>query len=55
MVTRWIRRITFGGAGMWMLWEAAQSYLHAGLVAGTAFPAGIGVLMMVLAITAKGG
>lgn len=55
MATRWIRQITFGGAGAWMFWEAAQSYLRAGLVADTAFPAGIGVLMMVLAITAKGG
>ncbi len=38
-----------------MLWEAARSYTQAGLVAETAFPAGIGVLMMVLAITVKGG
>jgi hypothetical protein len=50
-----IRRITFGGAGVWMLWQAAQSYAHVGLVSDTTFPAALGLVMMVLAITAKSG
>lgn len=55
MMTRWIRRITFGGAGVWMFWMAAQSYARVGLVTDTAFDAGLGLVMVVLAITAKGG
>jgi hypothetical protein len=51
----WIKRVVFGIASVWMLVLAAQSYAQAGLVAATAVDTGIGLVMMVLAITAKGG
>jgi hypothetical protein len=55
MKTIWIRRFTFGTAGVWMFWLAAQAYAHAGNVTDTAFDAALGAMMLVLAITAKGG
>ena len=55
MSGRWIKRIAFGVASAWMLVLAAQSYARVGLVVGTAVDAGIGLVMMVLAITSKGG
>lgn len=40
---------------MWILWVSAQSYAHAGLESDTVVSAAIGIVMMVLAVTARGG
>ncbi|HEV1995146.1 MAG TPA: hypothetical protein VGR03_12525 [Candidatus Acidoferrum sp.] len=55
MMARWIRRIAFGGSGILMFWQASQSYARAGITTDTAFPAAVGAVMMVLAVTTRGG
>ena len=55
MRTQWARRILFGGSGTWMFWLAARSYAQAGWVTDTTFLGCMGGVMILLAITAKGG
>jgi len=38
-----------------MFWQAVQSYARVGLASDTAFSAAIGLVLMMLAITAQGG
>ena len=55
MLVTTIRRIAFGGAGLFFLLQAAQSIRHVGFTQQVAFPAAVGVLFGVMAIWGKSG
>ena len=55
MAVKMIRRIAFGGAGLFLLYVAAQSFHQVGFTQEAAFPAAIGVLFAVMAIWGKSG
>lgn len=55
MLVKTIRRIAFGGAGLFFLVQAAQAFRHAGFTQEAAFPAAIGTLFGVMAIWGKSG
>ena len=55
MVMLTIRRIVFGGAGLWLLLEAFKSFRAEGWGGDTVFAGALGVLFGVMAVTGKGG
>jgi len=55
MLAKTMRRIAFGGAGLYFLLGAAQAYRQAGFTLDVAFPAAIGALFGVMAVWGKSG
>ena len=49
------RRIAFSALGLLLCAMAAQSYLHSAFGSEAAFNGTLGVILLVLGITAKGG
>ena len=55
MLMRTIRRIAYGGAGLFFLYQAAMSFRAVGLTQDSAFPAAMAVLFGVMAVWGKSG
>ncbi|MCL4524486.1 MAG: hypothetical protein M1453_14925 [Acidobacteria bacterium] len=55
MVLLTIRRIVFGAAGIYLLWEAFKSFRLAGWSGDTMLAGGMGLLFAIMAGTGKGG
>lgn len=55
MMVKTIRRVLFGGAAAVMFWQAGLAIRNAGFTMESLFPAGLGVVMALMAISGKGG
>jgi hypothetical protein len=55
MTMKWIRRVAFGGAAVYLLYVAADAIRQAGWTSQALFPALAGVLFGVMAVFGKGG
>jgi hypothetical protein len=55
MTAKLTRQIVCVGVALWLLWGAWEAYTQVGLALKSGVPAGLSIVFLVLAITAKGG